>query len=270
MAILLVLLSLAAARKRDGRLAAGRVWRCWAWRVDALLSDHPGRAVLRRGLSAARRAKSRYFLACWRAWSALVELAAGLLTSGKSTILTILNSYEHFKYWFDAGLYLRFDDFILLFPVLYGVALLWMSERGITPDEYPIFGAAAFLLLFSVTFFHPHYTIWLVPFLALTIAGSPRMTVYHGIQIVCILIYGAQWGSWTTWDLLQPLLGSRVASLPDPVEAIQSQIEPRLFFGFFRSILTAISLWMAWRLLRGLSCATTAAPPGVVQAEPGA
>ena len=43
-----------------------------------------------------------------------------------------------------------------------------------------------------------------------------------------------------------------MTSLPDPVEAIQSQIEPRLFFGFFRSILSAVSLWMAWKLLRGL------------------
>ena len=33
------------------------------------------------------------------------------------------------------------------------------------------------------------------------------MTIYHGIQVVCILIYWAQWGSWTTWDLLQPVLG---------------------------------------------------------------
>ena len=46
-------------------------------------------------------------------------------------------------------------------------------------------------------------SIWLVPFLALTIAWDRRMLVYHGIQIVCILVYTAQWGAWTTWDLLK-------------------------------------------------------------------
>ena len=112
------------------------------------------------------------------------------------------------------------------------------------------FSAAAFLLLFSLTFFHPHYAIWLVPFLALTVplaADAKRLTIYHAIQVVCVLIYSAQWGAWTTWNLLEPLLGARVASLPDPVEAIDSQIEPRLFFGLFRSILSAVSLWMAWK-----------------------
>ena len=75
--------------------------------------------------------------------------------------------------------------------------------------------AAAFLLLFSVTFFHPHYAIWLVPFLALTVplhADARRLTIYHAIQITSVLIYSAQWGSWTTWDLLEPLLGDRVST----------------------------------------------------------
>jgi hypothetical protein len=257
-AILLVLLSLAAARRATDR-----------WRLLGLALL--GAATLMRFFPiilvpffvvAFKRSTRQLalFLGVLAGMVALVEIA-GLLASGKSTILTILNSYEHFKYWFDAGLYLRFDDYIFLFPVLYGVALLWMSERGVAPEEYPTFGAAAFLLLFSVTFFHPHYAIWLVPFLALTIAGSPQMTVYHGLQVICILIYGAQWGSWTTWDLLQPVLGSRVASLPDPVEAIQSQIEPRLFFGFFRSVLTAVSLWMAWKLVRELPRTSRAVVP---------
>ncbi|RIK39251.1 MAG: hypothetical protein DCC58_15535, partial [Chloroflexi bacterium] len=182
---------------------------------------------------------------------AALELA-GWAVSGKSTILTILDSYEHFQYWFDAGLYLRFDDFIMLFPLAYALGLYWMVERGVTAEEYPTFGALAFLLLFSVTFFHPHYAVWLVPFLALTSAHIPRMVVYHAIQIVCVLVYTLQWGSWTTWDLLKPLLGARTASLPDPVEWVQAQIEPRIFFGFFRSILSATCIWMGWKLIQRL------------------
>ena len=183
------------------------------------------------------------------AMAALVEVA-GIAVAGQSPTLGILDTHLHFQNWLDAGVYLRFDDSIFFFPLIYTLGLLWLSERGISPEEFPGVGAVVFLVLFALTFFHPHYSIWLVPFLALTIANSRRMLVYHGIQIVCLLVYFAQWGSWTTWDLLQPLLGERVTSLPDPYEAIAGQIEPRLFFGAFRSVLTAVSFWMAWLLLK--------------------
>lgn len=183
--------------------------------------------------------------------AALAEIA-GVILTGRSPSLSILDTYVHFEYWLDAGLYLRFDDFIFIFPLVYAIGLLWLSERGVARDDVPALGAVVFLLLFGLTFFHPHYSIWLVPFLALTIAWSPRMLVYHAIQVVCLLVYFAQWGSWTTWDLFAPLLGDRVASLPDPYEAVAGQVEPRVFFGLFRTLLTAVSLWMAWTLLRPL------------------
>lgn len=249
-AILLVLVSVLYARRATDR---GRVAGLALLGVATLMRFFPV-VIVPLFLLAYRRSQRQLalFLGLLLGMVALVELA-GLAASGKSTILTVLNSYEHFQYWFDAGLYLRFDDSIFLFPVAYVLALLWVSERGLSPAEYPRSAAAGFLLLFALTFFHPHYAVWLVPFLALTVPGRPdarRMLVYHGIQVICILVYSAQWGSWTTWDLLEPLLGDRVASLPDPVEAVEAQIEPRLFFGAFRSLLTAVSLWMAWRLVR--------------------
>ena len=249
-AILLVLLSIVAARKATD---TGRLVGLALLGIATLTRFFPA-IIVPLFLMAFRRTARQLalFLGLLVGLAVLVELA-GLVTSGSSTILTILDTYEHFQYWFDAGLYLRFDDWIFLFPVIYVIALLWVSERGVTPEEYLPFSAVGFLLLFSLTFFHPHYAIWLVPFLALTIPlanDARRLTVYHAIQIACILIYSTQWGSWTTWDLLEPLLGARVDSLPDPVEAIDSQIEPRLFFGLFRSVLTAVSLWMAWKIVR--------------------
>jgi hypothetical protein len=262
-AILVMLLGLAAARRATDRyrlLGIGLLGVATLMRFFPIIIVAPFLLAFRR--SARQLA---LFAGLLFGMAALVELA-GIATSGKSTILTVLESYEHFKYWFDAGLYLRFDDYVLLFPVAYALGLLWLSERGMRPEEFPTVAAVAFLLLFSLTFFHPHYAIWLVPFLALTIADRPRLLVYHAIQVVCVLVYAAQWGSWTTWDLLRPLLGERVASLPDPVEAIQAQIEPRIFFGLFRSLLTAVSLWTGWRLLRDLSprpsLSGATSPPG--------
>lgn len=181
----------------------------------------------------------------------LVEIVA-LSATGESPTLEILSTHVHVEYWTDAQLRLRFDDFIFLFPTFYLIALLWLGERGVQADEYATLGAMAFLLLFALTFFHPHWAIWLVPFLALTIAGSPRLIAYHALQVIALGVYMTQWGSWTTWELLRPTIGDRVASLPDPYEAVNARIEPRLFYGLSRSALTAISLWMIWSLLRPL------------------
>ncbi|MEX1158753.1 MAG: hypothetical protein WEC79_07485, partial [Thermomicrobiales bacterium] len=164
--ILLVLLSVIAVRKATD---AGRLAGLALLGVATMTRFFPV-IIIPLFLLAFRRSARQLalFLGLLAGLVALVELA-GYATSGSSTLLTILNSYEHFQYWFDAGLYLRFDDWIFLFPVVYIIALLWVIERGVTPEEYVPFSAAAFLLLFSLTFFHPHYAIWLVPFLALTI-----------------------------------------------------------------------------------------------------
>jgi len=249
-AVLVLLLSIVVARRSTD---AGRLGGLVLLGVATLMRFFPV-VVIAPFLLAFRRSARQHtlFLGLLLGMVALVELA-GFATSGTSTILTIVNSYEHFQYWFDAGLYLRFDDWIFLFPVAYALVVFWLSERGVAVHEFPAFAAVLYLLLFATTFFHPHYAIWLVPFLALTIPGSPdarRLLVYHGIQVACILIYSAQWGSWTTWDLFEPLLGTRVNSLPDPVELITGQIEPRIFFGIFRSLLTAVSLWLAWRIVQ--------------------
>src|SRR5690606_12634444 len=155
--------------------------------------------------------------------AALAEVA-GIILTGQSPSLSILDTYVHFEYWLDAGVYLRFDDFIFLFPLVYAIGLLWLTERGARQDEVPVLGAVTCLLRFALTFFHPQYAIWLVPCLALTIAHSPRLLVYHAIQVACLFVYFAQWGSWTTWDLFAPLLGDRTASLPDPYEAVAGQV----------------------------------------------
>lgn len=180
-----------------------------------------------------------------------VELL-GIIGTGDSPTLEILSTHEHFQNWLDAGVRLRFDDFIFFFPVAYLLGLLWIGERDLGPEEFPRVAAGVYLLLFALTFFHPHWAIWLVPFLALTIPTDRRMLVYHGLQLVGLAVYAMQWGSWTTWELLRPVIGDRVASLPDPYEAVAARIEPRQFFGVFRSLLTAVSLWMLWKLVAPL------------------
>ncbi len=249
LAILLVLLSLLAARRSTD---AGRLMGLLLLGLATLMRFFP--IVLAPYYLIAFRRSRRQLAA---AVAILIGLWAGvellgIAATGESPTLEILNTHEHFQNWLDADIRLRFDDFIFLFPVFYILGLLWISERDLRPSEYPTAGAAVFLLLFALTFFHPHWSIWIVPFLALTIATNNRMLVYHGIQILALLVYFMQWGSWTAWELLRPAIGDRVASLPDPYEAIAARIEPRQFFGVFRSLFTAISFWMIWKLIQPL------------------
>jgi len=248
-AILLVLLSVLAAKRATD---AGRLVGLILLGVATLMRFFPV-VLVPYYLIAYRRNRRQLVVAVailGGLWAA-VELF-GIVGTGESPTLEILDTHEHFQNWLDAGVRLRFDDFIFFFPLAYLLALFWVSERDLQPDEYPQVAAASFLLLFALTFFHPHWSIWLVPFLALTIADNRRLLVYHGIQVVALGVYFMQWGSWTTWELLRPTLGDRVASLPDPYEAIDARIEPRQFFGVFRSLLTAVSLWMAWKLIAPL------------------
>ncbi|CAN5696973.1 hypothetical protein BH23CHL2_BH23CHL2_02040 [soil metagenome] len=249
LAILLVLLSLLAARRATdlGRLAG-----LMLLGVATLMRFFPV-VLVPYYLLAFRKSRRQLALAVailGGLWAS-VELL-GIIGTGESPTLEIIDTHQHFQNWLDAGVRLRFDDFIFFFPLVYILALLWISERGLSPDEYPAVASASFLLLFGLTFFHPHWAIWLVPFLALTIASNRRMIVYHGLQILALGVYFLQWGTWTTWELLRPTIGDRVASLPDPYEAIAARIEPRQFFGVFRSLLTAISLWIAWKLIQPL------------------
>lgn len=249
LAILLVLLSLLAARRATD---AGRLAGLVLLGVATLMRFFP--VVLVPYYLLAFKRSRRQLVAAVAILGGLwagVELA-GIIGTGESPTLEILDTHEHFQNWLDAGVRLRFDDFIFFFPLAYLLGLLWAVERGVEPEEYPRAAAAVLLLLFGLTFFHPHWSIWLVPFLALTIASSRRMVVYHALQVVALGVYFMQWGSWTTWELLRPSIGERVASLPDPYEAIAARIEPRQFFGTFRSALTAISLWMAWKIVEPL------------------
>lgn len=248
-AILLVLLSVLAAKRATD---AGRLVGLVLLGVATLMRFFPI-VLVPYYLIAYRRSRRQLIAAIailGGLWGA-VELF-GIIGTGESPTLEILNTHEHFQNWLDAGVRLRFDDFIFFFPLVYLLGLFWISERDLDPDEFPQIGAVSFLLLFGLTFFHPHWAIWLVPFLALTIATNRRMLVYHGLQVLALSVYFMQWGSWTTWELLRPTIGDQVASMPDPYEVIDARIEPRQFFGVFRTLLTATSLWMAWKLIEPL------------------
>jgi len=114
------------------------------------------------------------------------------------------------------------------------------------------YSAAALLLFYSLCFFHPQYVLWGVPFLAGLIARRTGFLWLCAIQVVCLGIYTLQWGPIFTTYLLAPLNPALIAQ-PPPLERMAQYVEPGLVTGVAHSVFAAVSLWMAYEILRGHS-----------------
>ncbi len=173
----------------------------------------------------------------------------------ESPTLTLLNRYPHVSYLFEMSIPLYRFPFgqtleLFMFPLVYLLVLFWYYERNPqgTRDLIPA-ATAAYSLVFALTFFHPQYAIWLVPFMALAVARYPTLLPLHIVQVVLLLLHTLQWGSATTTELFLPLSVEAVSMLPDPRNVIAAQMPLDLFFAIVRTALAAVSIWIAWRLM---------------------
>ncbi len=180
----------------------------------------------------------------------VIELSM-LIITGSSPTLTLLNRYPHVEYLFDMSLAPGVGGRLFVFPFGYSLLLLWFIDRGSrSPNEYLPIAAAVMLVLFALTHFHPQYSIWIVPFLVLTMYQDGQLITYHGLQIVLLGLFTLQFGPSATWDLFQPLAGGTLSRLPDPMNIVGAFVPVDIFLGVVRSLFTALSLWMAFLILR--------------------
>jgi hypothetical protein len=180
----------------------------------------------------------------------VIELSMLILT-GTSPTLTLLNDYPHVEYLFDMRLAEGIRGTFFLFPFAYFVLLLWFIDReSYEPAAYIPMAAVTMLLLFALTFFHPQYAIWIVPFLVLTMYRDRQLIACHIGQMVLFGLFAAEFGSSSTWGLFQPVAGRSLGTLPDPMNIIGAFIPADIFLGLVRTIFTALSLWMAFVILR--------------------
>jgi hypothetical protein len=209
-----------------------------------------------------------FFLIAYRRTRTELLYLVGLLAGGwlildgvmwaltaQSPTLTLINRYPHVGYLFELSVPLYRFPFgqtleLFIFPLVYLLVLLWYYERDPagTRDLIPA-AAAVYCLVFALTFFHPQYAIWLVPFMVLAVARFRFLLPLHLIQIVLLFLHILQWGSATTTELFQPLSVEAVSLLPDPRNVIAAQMPLDLFFAIVRTALTAVSIWIAYRLM---------------------
>jgi len=118
---------------------------------------------------------------------------------------------------------------------------LWKSVLGLL------------LLFFATCFFHPHYFMWLIPFLTLQVVEDKRFIGLFAIQILCWIVYTFQWKEDLAGYLFVPLNPSYFMSLRSPFEIINQYYSAANFIGIFRSIFSGVSFWMIYLLFKEFS-----------------
>ena len=111
------------------------------------------------------------------------------------------------------------------------------------------------LFFFATCFFHPHYFMWLIPFLALQVVEDKRFIGLFAIQILGWIVYTFQWKEALAGYLFVPLDYSYFTSLRSPFEIIGQYYSAANFIGIFRSILSGVSFWMIYLLFKEFSLA---------------
>lgn len=181
--------------------------------------------------------------------------AATLLTTLSGAlprIISILDS-AHGQFLLAAKLPIILYDELVIFVIGYAILLFSAAEKDLS--SYVVlrkYSLMVFLILFSFAFFNPQYFFALLPLLALELAEQPGLAWFHLVQIIGYAFYLLNWGSITTWWLFLPLNPGLFSRLTSPELIIQTFTNYKAVIAIFRSLLTAASLWMAYRIYRTL------------------
>ncbi len=169
---------------------------------------------------------------------------------GRSVIFSLLNA-QHFDYILSAKLDLVVHDRIYLFIVGYGLLLFAFIHQKIKNfASFLNYCGMVYLLYVSISYFHPQYLLWAVPFLVLLFVRKEPIYYYHWAQMAFLMIILIYWGDLVTKFLMAPIDIRFALYATGPIPLIGRFYEPAKFVNIFRSIFTAVSLWMIYLIYR--------------------
>jgi len=145
-------------------------------------------------------------------------------------------------------------DVIFIFFAGYTILFLYIYMRTNHSFVDLWKGVLSLLLLFFATcFFHPHYFMWLIPFLVFKIVEDKRFTGLFVIQVLCWIVYTFQWKEALAGYVFAPLNPSYFMSLRTPFEIINQYYPAGQFIGIFRSIFSGVCFWMIFLIFQEVS-----------------
>jgi len=170
----------------------------------------------------------------------------------ETTQVEKLSRIPHTQYFLSMGFYLGYlSDRVFIFVALYAVLLLYTIFR--TDHSFVSLWRMLLILLlgvFATSFFHVHYFMWIVPFLALQMVEDRRFMGLFTILIFGWIVYSFQWKETFAGLLFTPINARYFMSLASPFEIINEYYPAANFIGIWRSVFSGVCLWMMYLVLR--------------------
>ena len=168
----------------------------------------------------------------------------------KSLIFSLLNT-QHFNYILSSKLELIIHDRIFIFIVAYFLIIFsFIHARKKSFDLLINYGAIIYLAYIALSYFHPQYVLWAVPFLVIIFARKRNLLYYHWLQFGLLMIILIYWGDLVTKFVFAPLDHRFFIFITGPIPIIERFYDSAKFVNIFRSIFTAVSLWMIFLIYK--------------------
>ena len=169
---------------------------------------------------------------------------------GKSLIFSLLNT-QHFNYILSARLDLIIHDRIFLFIVAYFLIIFsFIHARKKSFDLLLNYGAIIYLAYIALCYFHPQYVLWAVPFLVIIFVRRRQLVYYHWLQFGLLMVVLIYWGDLVTKFVFAPLDHRFFIYITGIIPFIERFYSSVTFVNIFRSIFTAVSLWMIYLIYK--------------------
>jgi len=193
------------------------------------------------------RKKRDYIVLIAIGLSGLIAMEAfSNLYFGKSVIFSLLNA-EHFNYIISAKLDLIIHDKIFIYIVAYIIIILSFMRQKVKTFELLItYSGVVYLLYVAISYFHPQYLLWSVPFVLYVAVKDKWLHYLHWAQFILLLVILVYWGDLVTTFLFTPIDHRFFIFLTGPIPFINRFYDAAKFVNIFRSVFTGISLWMIY------------------------
>lgn len=180
---------------------------------------------------------------------AIVEVFSNVYY-GKSLIFSLLNT-QHFNYILSAKLDLIIHDRIFLFIVAYFLIIFsFIHARKKSFDLLLNYGAIIYLAYVALCYFHPQYVLWAIPFLVIVFVRRRSLVYYHWLQFGLLMIVLIYWGDLVTKFVFAPIDHKFFIYITGPIPVIERFYSSATFVNIFRSVFSAVSLWMIYLIYR--------------------
>jgi hypothetical protein len=165
---------------------------------------------------------------------------------GKSVIFSLLNA-EQFNYIISAKFDLIIHDKIFIYIAVYAIIVLSFLRQKVKTLELLItYSAVVYLLYVAISYFHPQYLLWTVPFLLYVSVKDKWLYYLHWAQFIFLMVMLIYWGDLVTTFLFTPIDHRFFIFMTGPIPIINRFYDPAKFVNIFRSVFTGISLWMIY------------------------